>query len=79
MNILCNTLLNQEVPKAIIERPELIIVIQGMCDTYCFLQLVFIPPANKVWGGGYIGITLSVRPSMYLVSATPPKRLTGFL
>ena len=51
MNILCNTLLNQEVPKAIIERPELIIVIQGMCDTYCFLQLVFIPPANKVWGG----------------------------
>ena len=78
MNILCNTLLNQEVPKAIIERPELIIVIQGIGDTYCFLQLVFIPPANKVWGR-YIGITLSVRPSMYLVSATPPKRLIGFL
>ena len=53
MNILCNTLLNQEVPKAIIERPELIIVIQGMCDAYCFLQLVFIPPANKVWRGVY--------------------------
>jgi hypothetical protein len=33
--------------------------------------------------GGYIGITLavrpSVRPSMYLVSATPLKRLIGFL
>ena len=28
---------------------------------------------------GYIGITLSVRPSMYLVSATPPKPLIGFL
>jgi len=42
---------------------------------------IIIPPASKVWG--YIGITLSVRPSvrlsMYLVSATPPKRLTGFL
>jgi hypothetical protein len=29
--------------------------------------------------GGYKGITVSVRPSMYLVSATPPKRLIGFL
>jgi hypothetical protein len=29
--------------------------------------------------GGYIGITLSVHPSMYLVSATPPKPLIGFL
>ena len=40
--------------------------------------------------GGYIGITLSVRPSVrpsamyekgvvYLVSATPPKRLIGVL
>jgi hypothetical protein len=29
--------------------------------------------------GGYIGISLSIRPSMYLVSATPPKRLIGFL
>jgi hypothetical protein len=33
--------------------------------------------------GGYIGITLSIRPSvhpsMYLVSATPPKPLIGFL
>ena len=29
--------------------------------------------------GGYIGITLSVRLSMYLASATPPKRLIGFL
>ena len=26
--------------------------------------------------GGYIGITLSVRPSMYLVSATPPNNST---
>ena len=36
-----------------------------------------IPPQTKF--GGYIGITLSVRPSMYLVSATPPKPLIGFL
>jgi hypothetical protein len=47
------------------------------------------PPQTKY--GGYVGITLSirpsvcpfvhpsVRPSMYLVSATPPKRLIGFL
>ena len=39
--------------------------------------LFIIPPQTKF--GGYIGITLSVRPSMYLVSATPPKRLIGFL
>ena len=39
--------------------------------------LIIIPPANKVWGG-YIGITLSVRPcTLYLVSTT--KRLIGFL
>ena len=41
------------------------------------LSSIIIPPANKVWG--YIGITLSVRPSMYLVSATPPNWLIGFL
>jgi hypothetical protein len=35
------------------------------------------PPQTKF--GGYIGITLSVCPSMYLVSATPPKPLIGFL
>jgi hypothetical protein len=29
--------------------------------------------------GGIIGITLSVRPTMYLVSTTLPKRLIGFL
>ena len=41
------------------------------------MTLVFLyPPQTKF--GGYIGITLSVRPSMYLVSATPPKRLIGF-
>ena len=43
------------------------------------LSSIIIPPANKVCGGGYIGITLSVRPSMYLVNATPPKWLIGFL
>ena len=37
----------------------------------------YTPPQTKF--GGYIGITPSVRPSMYLVSATPPKRLIGFL
>jgi hypothetical protein len=37
----------------------------------------YTPPQTKF--GGYIGITLSVRPSTYLVSATPPKWLIGFL
>ena len=45
-----------------------------------FKYICIIPPASTVWG--YIGITLSVRPSvrpsMYLVSATPPKRLMDF-
>jgi hypothetical protein len=53
-----------------------------------FMVLIFIcyllyPPQTKFGGGGYIGITLSVCqsvcPSMYLVSATPPKPLNGFL
>ena len=39
--------------------------------------------ARRKQFGGYIGIALSVRPfvrpSMYLVSATPPKRLIGVL
>ena len=30
----------------------------------CNLTYVIIPPANKVWGGGYIGFTLSVRLSV---------------
>jgi hypothetical protein len=37
------------------------------------------PPPLQTKFGGYIGITLSVRPSMYLVSAIPPKRLIEFL
>ena len=43
------------------------------------LFIVYIYTPHKQSLGGYIGITLSVRPSMYLVSATPPKRLIGFL
>ena len=41
---------------------------------------IVIPPASKVWGV-YRNhpVCLSVCPSMYLVSATPPKRLIGFL
>ena len=39
--------------------------------------LIIIPPANKVWGGVYRNHP--VRSSMYLVSATPPKQLIGFL
>ena len=39
---------------------------------------IFLYPLQTMFGG-YIGITLSVRPSIYLVSATPPKRLIGFL
>ena len=54
---------------------------------YLFFLFFFIPPANKVWGGGYIVITLSVhstytftkRGVVDLVSATPPKRLIGVL
>ena len=53
-----------------------------------FEMLFFIPPANKVWGvyrnhpvrpSVRLSVRPSVRPSMYLVSATPPKRLNGFL
>ena len=51
--------------------------VRFMFTLICFVGFIFISPANKVWGGGYIGITLSVRPSMYLVSATPTKRLIG--
>ena len=40
------------------------------------LKFFFIPPANKVWG---VYRNHPVRPSMYLVSATPPKPLIGFL
>ena len=41
-------------------------------------RLLLYPPQKKVLRG-YIGITLSVRPSMYLVSTTPPKLLIEFL
>jgi hypothetical protein len=40
---------------------------------------LYPPPPLQTKFGGYIGITLSVRPSMYLVSAIPPKRLIEFL
>jgi hypothetical protein len=54
---------------------------------FCFF---LYPPQTKFGGGGYIVITLSVCPSvqlilsriggvMYLVNATPPKRLIGVL
>jgi hypothetical protein len=39
-------------------------------------EVISIPPANKVWG---VYRNHPVRPSMYLVSATPPKPLIGFL
>jgi hypothetical protein len=39
-------------------------------------RTLFIPPANKVWG---VYRNHPVRPSMYLVSTTLPKRLIGFL
>jgi hypothetical protein len=40
-----------------------------------------VDTTDKICGpsGGYIGITLSIRLSMYLVSATPSKPLIGFL
>jgi hypothetical protein len=48
-------------------------------NKYC----IIIPAANKVWEGIYESpcpsVLPSVRPSMYLVSATPPKPLIGFL
>ena len=40
-------------------------------------NIFIIPPANKVLGGGGVYRNHPVRP--YLVSATPPKRLIGFL
>jgi hypothetical protein len=44
---------------------------------FCFSEVfVIIPPANKVWG---VYRNHPVRPSMYLVSATPPKSLIRFL
>ena len=36
----------------------------------CIFLLLY-PPQTK-FGGRYIGITLSIRPSMYLVNTTPP-------
>ena len=50
-------------------------VVRSKLDLY-----IGIPPANKVWGV-YRNhpVHPSVRPSMYLVSATPPKPLIGFL
>ena len=44
-----------------------------------FNLFTYYTPRKQSLGGGYIGITLSVRLSMYLVSATPPKPLIGFL
>ena len=40
-------------------------------------SFIVIPPASKVWGEVYRNHP--VRPSMYLVSATPPKQLIGLL
>ena len=52
-----------------------------LCCTFpvslAFPQLCLYPPQTKF--GWYIGITLFVRPSMYIVSATPPKPLIEFL
>ena len=39
---------------------------------------IYYTPCKQSFGG-YIGIALFVRSSMYLVSATPPKPLIGFL
>ena len=47
-----------------------------------FVNVFIIPPASKVLGGGVYKnhpVRPSVRPSMYLVSATLPKPLIGFL
>ena len=60
---------------------QLLSIAQGTKRFYLSIpyikQLFIIPPQTKF--GGYIGITLSVHPSMYLVSATPPKPRIGFL
>jgi hypothetical protein len=47
-------------------------------NNWNLVNLYYYTPCKQSLGG-YIGITLSIRPSMYLVSATPPKRLIGFL
>ena len=45
-------------------------------STNDFQQVFSIPPANKVWG---VYRNYPVRPSMYLVSTTPPKPLIAFV
>ena len=55
--------------------PFLSIALQNQVPEMILTPFI-IPPQTKF--GRYIGITLSVRPSMYLVSATSPKRLIGF-
>ena len=61
-----------------------VVALVGQSLPRFYIPVVFYTPRKQSLGrGGYIGITLSVRPSvlpsMYLVSATPPKRLIGFL
>ena len=55
-NNISHTVLSVITKMALFQGPE---VIFGHCG-------VFIPPANKVWG--YIEITLSVCPSVHIVS-----------
>ncbi len=55
------------------------VVIYNMFDACFFNPALYIYPPQTKFGVVYIGITLSVRLSMYLVSATPPKPLIGFL
>jgi hypothetical protein len=50
-----------------------------ICVLEVMILSLYTPPPLQTKFGGYIGITLSVRPSMYLVSAIPPKRLIEFL
>ena len=41
-------------------------------NNWNLVNLYYYTPCKQSLGG-YIGITLSIRPSMYLVSATPTK------
>ena len=46
--------------------------IHGKRYVYLAKQMFLNPPQTKICGGGYIGITLTVSPSIFLVSATSP-------
>ena len=52
--------------------------IHGKRYVYLAKQMFLNPPQTKICGGGYIGITLTVSPSIFLVSATSPNGMDRY-